>query len=155
MPPVELQAVEQVTVTTVADNFVELLTLDSSELLQRFIPVKDGKMRTAVLAEHGFSALLETSLGGASHTVLMDFGQSEVVVPFNLGAMEVDLASVEAMALSHGHIDHTGALQEILQMMPRKPVPLVLHPAAPSGHTATSSSRAISNATSRNSIGTS
>lgn len=126
----ELKPVDQVTITTIADNFVELLTMDNSEIVQRFIPIKDMKMRTAVLAEHGFSALLETSRGDESHAVLMDFGQSEVVAPFNLETMEVDLGKIEALALSHGHIDHTGALLAVLEMMPHRPVPLVLHPAA-------------------------
>ncbi len=130
MAPPELKPVDQITITTVADNFVELLTMDNSEVVQRFIPVKDMKMRTAVLAEHGFSALLETSLGDMHHAVLMDFGQSEVVAPFNLETMEIDLSTIEAFALSHGHIDHTGALIQILKEMPNKPMPLVLHPAA-------------------------
>ncbi len=130
MSQTELKPVKQVTITTITDNFVELLTMDNSEIVQRFIPMKDLKMRTAVLAEHGFSALMETSQADESHAVLMDFGQSEVVAPFNLEAMEIDLGKIEALALSHGHIDHTGALLAILRMMPARPVPLVLHPAA-------------------------
>jgi len=41
----------------------------------------------------------------------------------------VDLTHVEALALSHGHPDHVGGLEELMKRVGRKGIGLVLHPA--------------------------
>lgn len=126
-----LKEVDRVEITTVVDNASDLLVMDSNQVVQRVQLVKDGKMaREQVVAEHGFSALVKTWVGDVSHTVLLDAGLSPVAVPFNLKALGVDLEEIEAVALSHGHLDHFGALLPVLEMLPRKPMKLVLHPAA-------------------------
>jgi 7,8-dihydropterin-6-yl-methyl-4-(beta-D-ribofuranosyl)aminobenzene 5'-phosphate synthase len=129
-----LRKADMVEIITVVDNFVELLTMDGNEIIHRFMPIKDMKMASVVVAEHGFSAIFRTTLEGSSHSVLMDFGQAPICVDFNLDALEVDLSEIEALALSHGHIDHFGGLLNVLKKIPAKPLPLVLHPAAFTPH---------------------
>jgi len=63
------------------------------------------------------------------HTMLFDTGYTKIGVPHNLDQLGVDLGEVEAMALSHGHMDHTGSLYAVLDRIPNK-IPLVLHPGA-------------------------
>jgi 7,8-dihydropterin-6-yl-methyl-4-(beta-D-ribofuranosyl)aminobenzene 5'-phosphate synthase len=127
----DLKEVDRVEITTVVDNGSDLLVMDSNQVVQRVQLVKDGKMaREQVVAEHGFSALVEAWTGDRSITVLFDAGLSTVAVPFNLRSLGVDLGRIEAVALSHGHLDHFGALLPVLEMLPRRPVDLVVHPGA-------------------------
>ncbi len=127
----QLKEVNRVEITTVVDNVSDLLAMDSGEVVQRVQLVRDGKMeREQVVAEHGFSALVRTWSADQSHLVLFDAGLSSIAVPFNLRSLGIDLAQLEALALSHGHLDHFGPLLPLLEMLPRKPISLVLHPDA-------------------------
>jgi 7,8-dihydropterin-6-yl-methyl-4-(beta-D-ribofuranosyl)aminobenzene 5'-phosphate synthase len=75
-----------------------------------------------LLAEWGFSALIEID----SMTILLDTGLSSSV-PHNAGILGIDLKKVDRIALSHGHSDHTGGLQDVLRLM-RKQVDIIAHP---------------------------
>jgi 7,8-dihydropterin-6-yl-methyl-4-(beta-D-ribofuranosyl)aminobenzene 5'-phosphate synthase len=66
-----------------------------------------GKM--GLLAEHGLSILVETD----GRRVLLDAGYSATAV-HNARVMGVDLTDLDAIVLSHGHVDHTGGLREVL-----------------------------------------
>ena len=50
-------------------------------------------------------------------------------MPHNLDFLGLDLKEIEAIVLSHGHMDHTGSLHAILEGL-NKPMPLVVHPEA-------------------------
>jgi 7,8-dihydropterin-6-yl-methyl-4-(beta-D-ribofuranosyl)aminobenzene 5'-phosphate synthase len=64
-------------------------------------------------AEHGLSILVESREG----SLLFDTGQTEAVVR-NLEALGADLERIEAIALSHGHYDHTGGLRVVMSLTP-------------------------------------
>jgi 7,8-dihydropterin-6-yl-methyl-4-(beta-D-ribofuranosyl)aminobenzene 5'-phosphate synthase len=68
--------------------------------------------RPCLLAEHGFSALIEVRDGSRSFSVLFDTGQGLTLL-HNAAALEVELARVSAVVLSHGHYDHTGGLSSL------------------------------------------
>lgn len=74
------------------------------------------------LAEHGFSAYVETTQGH----YLFDTGRGDVVVR-NAEALGVDLTRLDAIILSHGHYDHTGGLQPVLRIT--GPIDVYGHPA--------------------------
>jgi len=76
-----------------------------------------------LLAEHGLCFWIED--GG--HRLLFDTGQG-AAVRANAGTLGVPLEQAEAIALSHGHYDHTGGLAEA--WMTPAATPLYLHPAA-------------------------
>ncbi len=63
---------------------------------------------------HGFSALLRGRRGSEEHTVLFDAGPYPDVWFRNAERLGVDLASIEAVFLSHWHFDHSGALPEVI-----------------------------------------
>ena len=79
--------------------------------------------RAGLRAEHGFSAHIRR--GGNS--ILFDAGQTGLVAS-NAAALGIDLGGVEAVALSHGHYDHTGGLEAVLDAAPGARV--FLHPEA-------------------------
>lgn len=80
--------------------------------------------RWDMVAEWGLSILVQTN----ELTVLMDTGQRDVVIR-NAEALKIDLASVDKVVLSHGHVDHTGGLRPVLARA-RKEMEVVAHPSA-------------------------
>jgi 7,8-dihydropterin-6-yl-methyl-4-(beta-D-ribofuranosyl)aminobenzene 5'-phosphate synthase len=70
--------------------------------------------------------------GGASHSVLFDTGPEPDVLLRNVARLGVDLASIEAIVLSHGHFDHVGALTEALDAIRARngaaKIPVYVHP---------------------------
>jgi 7,8-dihydropterin-6-yl-methyl-4-(beta-D-ribofuranosyl)aminobenzene 5'-phosphate synthase len=73
--------------------------------------------------EHGLAFLIEA----AGRRVLFDTGQSETILLHNLGLLEVDPTTIDALAISHGHYDHTGGLPSLLNHL-RPGTPLYANP---------------------------
>jgi 7,8-dihydropterin-6-yl-methyl-4-(beta-D-ribofuranosyl)aminobenzene 5'-phosphate synthase len=69
--------------------------------------------------EHGLSLLIET----ASAKILFDTGQSSAFLA-NAAALGIDLDTIDAIVLSHGHYDHSGGLSALLQKDRPERVPL-------------------------------
>jgi len=126
----KIKEVDQVEILTLADNYVDLTSMDSNEIVTRATPIKDMALKGCALAEHGFAALVKTVVGEDSHMVMFDFGLSDIAALYNARMLDVDLSGVEAAALSHGHMDHFGSLIPVMEAIPEKPVPLYLHPGA-------------------------
>jgi 7,8-dihydropterin-6-yl-methyl-4-(beta-D-ribofuranosyl)aminobenzene 5'-phosphate synthase len=125
----ELREVSKVEIFTLQDNYIDLVIGDDSELVQRAKPLCGSEIGNSVLAEHGFSALVTVTDGGQPRSILFDFGFSEDGALMNAQALDVDLSGVEALVLSHGHMDHTGGFQSLVQAVRRPGIELVAHPA--------------------------
>ena len=76
-----------------------------------------------VLGEWGLAYLIETG----QRRILFDTG-SGFTLSGNAQALDVDLTKIDAVVISHGHIDHTGGLMKALKTC--GPVDLFIHPAA-------------------------
>lgn len=74
-----------------------------------------------VVGEHGFACFIETDAGN----VLFDTGQGMGICG-NAAVLGKNLASIQAIAISHGHYDHTGGLPQVLKQT--GPVPVYGHP---------------------------
>jgi 7,8-dihydropterin-6-yl-methyl-4-(beta-D-ribofuranosyl)aminobenzene 5'-phosphate synthase len=127
---IELKEVDQVEILSLSDNYNDLVSMDSNEIITRAIPVKDMEVKGSILAEHGYSAVVKTTSGEETHEIFFDFGLSDVVVPYNAEKLGVDLSVMEAAVLSHGHMDHFGALVPMIEAIPKKPLPFYVHPSA-------------------------
>ncbi|MFO7916603.1 MAG: MBL fold metallo-hydrolase [Anaerolineae bacterium] len=68
--------------------------------------------------EHGLSFLIQTDEGN----VMWDTGQSGALLLHNLEALDLVDLSLTAAALSHGHQDHTGGLDVLLDLHPHLPI---------------------------------
>jgi len=130
MANISLKAVDKVEILTLQDNYIEMTAMDNNAVITRAAPLKDGEIKASLLAEHGFSALVKTTAAGSVHTLLFDFGFSEDGAARNAATLGLNLNEIEAAALSHGHSDHTGALQAFGAAIGKKNLPLVVHPAA-------------------------
>lgn len=89
----------------------------SAAVLLGAAPAPAGGLRITVLfdnttarpgcrADWGFACLVE----GAGRTILFDTGTNAGVFRSNLQALGVELSRVDALVLSHAHLDHTGGL---------------------------------------------
>jgi len=85
--------------------------------------VENTARRAGLLGEHGLAFWIET---GASR-VLFDTGQG-LTLRGNAARLQIDLAAADAIALSHGHYDHTGGLMQSLEV--NRHAQLFLHPQA-------------------------
>lgn len=81
------------------------------------ILVENTSPAPGIVGEYGFSALLEID----GRCLLFDTGSFGALFE-NARQLQVDLNAVEAVVISHGHFDHTGALQKYLQIYGPKKV---------------------------------
>ena len=123
-----LAAVDKIEILTLQDNYIEMTAMDDNAIISRAVPLKEGEFRASILAEHGFSALVKTTAAGKTHTLLFDFGFSENGAAQNTKTLGVDMTAVEAIALSHGHSDHTGGMDQMTALIGRKNIPFIVHP---------------------------
>jgi 7,8-dihydropterin-6-yl-methyl-4-(beta-D-ribofuranosyl)aminobenzene 5'-phosphate synthase len=130
MAPIPLNAVDKVEILTLQDNYIDITAMDNTAVVTRALPVKDGQVKASVIAEHGFSAVVHTTVNGNTKTLLFDFGFSEDGAARNADTLNVDMTQVDAAVLSHGHSDHTGGMERLAAMIGRKGTPLFLHPSA-------------------------
>jgi 7,8-dihydropterin-6-yl-methyl-4-(beta-D-ribofuranosyl)aminobenzene 5'-phosphate synthase len=121
--------VDQVEITIIVDNSIDLL-LKSTEVAKRFPLGSKTFQGKAPIAEHGFSAMISVSSRDKKGTVLFDAGISPDGIVYNMDAMEINLADIEAIVLSHGHADHTMGLKGLINRKGSMNLPLVLHPDA-------------------------
>lgn len=122
-----LQAVDRVEITTIIDNYVDLM-LQDTPLVKR-PPLSTGKElpKDTLAAEHGLSLMVKTYRGSESHSIIFDAGYNENGVMHNIDQLGIDIQSVEALVISHAHMDHAGALHAILTRL-SKPTPIYVHP---------------------------
>jgi len=79
--------------------------------------------RGGLRGEHGLSVWVETD----GKRILFDTGQTDLLLD-NAKTLGIDLAQTDAVVLSHGHYDHVGGLDCVLDLAPQARV--YLHPMA-------------------------
>ena len=127
--PVSIRTVDRIEITVLMDNYVDVLLGNTDVVTRPAFREGDEISRNTVVAEHGLSMLVSASQGEESHSILFDTGHTEIGIPHNLKQLGIGLSGIEAIVLSHSHMDHTGALYPILKELSRS-VPLVVHPEA-------------------------
>ncbi len=81
----------------------------------------DNQTTQGLIAEHGLSMLINAG----RKTILFDAGQKDALEQ-NTKTLGMNLTHIDAFALSHGHYDHTGAVDFVLQENPE--VTVYAHP---------------------------
>ena len=121
-----LREVDRVEMTTLVDNITDAL-LESTDNVKRAPRIRDGEPAPPLLAEHGFSAVVRVTDGDETRSILLDAGLSETTMLANADRLGVDFGTVDAVVISHGHIDHIKALMPALERL-RPGIPIVIHP---------------------------
>ena len=78
-------------------------------------------------AEHGFCMLVRVFRNQEMCTILFDTGVSSNGVIINAKRMGIDLSEVSYVVLSHGHYDHFGGLQAIVEAVNKIDLPIITH----------------------------
>jgi 7,8-dihydropterin-6-yl-methyl-4-(beta-D-ribofuranosyl)aminobenzene 5'-phosphate synthase len=127
--PLSLKELDRVEVLTLIDNFVDVL-LEDTEIVTRPPRAAGEELPTdTLLAEHGLCLLVRVQRDAEKHTILFDTGYNSMGVLHNMDKLSIDPNEMEAIVLSHAHMDHTGSLYPILEKI-SDPIPLVIHPDA-------------------------
>ena len=127
---IKLNAVDKVEITTLIDNYIDVVAFDGTNIIFRASSLKDGKICNSILAEHGFSAIVTMEANKKPRSVLLDFGFSADGAAYNARALGINMSNIEAMVLSHGHSDHTGAMESLTVLTGKKKIKLFVHPRA-------------------------
>ena len=73
-------------------------------------PGRSADARNVLHNEWGLSLFLESQRDQEQRTILLDFGYTSPAIINNMGLLKVDPGKIQAMIVSHGHIDHYGGL---------------------------------------------
>jgi 7,8-dihydropterin-6-yl-methyl-4-(beta-D-ribofuranosyl)aminobenzene 5'-phosphate synthase len=132
----DLEPVDSVSVTTLMDNVTDVFMPDQGPAHRApalaggrpAATMSDGETLDALVAEHGFSVLVEVSKGGTGHRILFDTGTSPDGVVDNMRRLDVDPSLVEVIVCSHGHFDHTTGLDGLARRLGAASLPVLVHP---------------------------
>jgi 7,8-dihydropterin-6-yl-methyl-4-(beta-D-ribofuranosyl)aminobenzene 5'-phosphate synthase len=126
---IPLKELDRVEVLTLMDNFADVLLEDTAVVTRAPRPGGEEIPTSTLFAEHGLCLLVRVQRGTEQHTILFDTGYNSMGVLHNMDELAVDPGELEAIVLSHAHMDHTGSLHPILEKI-SAPIPLVVHPDA-------------------------
>lgn len=121
--------VQRVVVTTVVENYVDMLLADEpkvtrSGLAHHFDPKKENP-----IGENGVALHVRLEWDRYSYNLLFDTAMSGMVMLHNARALGLNLGELDHIIISHGHPDHYGGLLDLLASR-QAPVPISLGEAA-------------------------
>jgi 7,8-dihydropterin-6-yl-methyl-4-(beta-D-ribofuranosyl)aminobenzene 5'-phosphate synthase len=131
-PGSALRPVDRLEVCVVVDNVLDLLSTVPQSVtpeLPNLVAAGATELSgsSTCCAAWGLSLLVRTWVGDERRTVLFDAGPQGDTLRDNARRLGLRLAEVDAVALSHGHWDHAGGLEEALRLVGR-PVPMHVNP---------------------------
>ena len=113
--PTAVPTVDRLILTNVVDNVYDVFARGSAKLdtitVQRTPLGRGGTL----LAEHGLAYHLESVRGSERREILLDFSLTELNLTNNYAVLKLDPSRADALILSHGHMDHYGALAPLLE----------------------------------------
>lgn len=107
--PGTLKEVDRLMVTVITDNYYDALRPDT-----KVSTPFHSRPGAIIRAEHGLSYHVQTEIGGVASSLFFDFGMDPAGMVHNVGILGIDVGTISAMALSHGHFDHWGGLMGFL-----------------------------------------
>jgi 7,8-dihydropterin-6-yl-methyl-4-(beta-D-ribofuranosyl)aminobenzene 5'-phosphate synthase len=114
---IEAPVIDRIVVREITDNqhniFLHPLERPGLSVQRTGFPgASQGK---TLESEWGLALHIESTKGNESRRYLLDFGFTPDVYLNNLELMKIDPAAVDALIVSHGHLDHYGGLVGFLE----------------------------------------
>jgi len=130
-----MKEVDSVEIVSLVDNSVDFMSTierEEAQSVRKWVEERKGeewikKRFSLPLAEHGFSVLVQLLREGEAHSILFDCGGSPEVVVTNIKRLGLDVSSIEAIVLSHGHYDHCGGLTRVVKAINKEDLPVIVH----------------------------
>lgn len=118
--------VERLEITILADGAVSNFAVATEKPGLSILPPPRGvSYRATLRGEWGYSALVDAAAGGSRRRLLIDFGYTPEGLASNMAILGIEPSSIEALVLSHGHIDHFGGLTALLGRV-RRGIPFIV-----------------------------
>ena len=112
---VKIPEADKITITVITDNYYDCFRWDY-KIAKRYVPAPGSPLLNSFLnAEHGLAYHIETMVNGESHSFMFDYGTDFQGVKRNMELLNIDFKKLEAIGLSHDHVDHQGALVQLLK----------------------------------------
>jgi 7,8-dihydropterin-6-yl-methyl-4-(beta-D-ribofuranosyl)aminobenzene 5'-phosphate synthase len=119
--------VARLAVRVVVDSYQDALVRNTKVGNITVERVAGAGLGKRIYGEFGLSLHLESQREGEKRNFLLDFGYTSGALFNNLDILKLDIASLDALILSHGHYDHFGGLVPFLKrerVKMRKDLPL-------------------------------
>jgi 7,8-dihydropterin-6-yl-methyl-4-(beta-D-ribofuranosyl)aminobenzene 5'-phosphate synthase len=114
--PSAVPVVDRLVMTNVVDNVYDIFA--KAGRLDTVMVQRTGLGRSGtLLAEHGLAYHLESVRGGERREILLDFSLTDRNLSNNYAVLAIDPSRADALVLSHGHLDHYGALPDLARTL--------------------------------------
>jgi 7,8-dihydropterin-6-yl-methyl-4-(beta-D-ribofuranosyl)aminobenzene 5'-phosphate synthase len=116
--PIEVPTIDRLTARVLIDQnhdqFMQNSTVNGV-LHEAPGAARSPDARNTLHNQWGLSLYLESQREQEQRAVMVDFGYTAAALSNNMGILKVDPSKVQALIVSHGHIDHYGGLIGFLQ----------------------------------------
>jgi 7,8-dihydropterin-6-yl-methyl-4-(beta-D-ribofuranosyl)aminobenzene 5'-phosphate synthase len=104
--------VDRLVMTCVVDNIYDIFA-KGGKLDTITVQRTPLNPKTPLLSQHGLAYHLESTRGAERREVLLDFALTDQNLANNYAVLKIDPTHADALILSHGHLDHYGALPDL------------------------------------------
>lgn len=127
-----LAILDSLTVEVISDNVSDTYVSKTLFAVSEFSNVVLGGAKvisgeTLLVANLGYGLRLRSKVGDKEHVLLFDTGTEGAAFIRNCRNLALDLGEVEAIAITHGHWDHMGALPEAIDAIVKKRGSVTIH----------------------------
>ncbi|WP_222440853.1 MBL fold metallo-hydrolase [Siccirubricoccus deserti] len=116
-PSIEAPVVDSLSIQVVTDGNHDVF-ISGAQVpgirVERVRGFRGAQERRALRSEHGLSLYLTSHRGDETRSFLLDFGYTPETLNNNLELLGLEVAGLDALILSHGHLDHFGGLEGFL-----------------------------------------
>jgi 7,8-dihydropterin-6-yl-methyl-4-(beta-D-ribofuranosyl)aminobenzene 5'-phosphate synthase len=113
--PIDVPVVDKLSIRVLVDSTHNLFVRPGAVngVTIQPLPFTTG-FPNVIHTQWGLSLWLESQRGDEPRTLMLDFGYTPDVVINNMGIMGLDAKKIDALIVSHGHVDHYGGLMGFL-----------------------------------------